>query len=152
MKDYLVIAEIIQVILSSDNATKQKLGRRFAAHLGLTPGQSGPDDGIDGLGFYNESKIHFQCKLRGRQLDKDDARMYYSDIDYHRVDVSIMLAGCGYKDTFPKRLFGHRHISDYKIHLLELRDIFEETPTFEEAVIDLPPLRDLGSVAWEDFR
>ncbi|HAN74073.1 MAG TPA: restriction endonuclease [Planktothrix sp. UBA8402] len=152
MDDPLIIYEIIQVILSANNSKKQELGRRFAARLGLTPGVAGPDDGIDGFGWDQNRKIHFQCKLRAKKLDKDDARMYYSDIDYHCVDLSVMLAGSGYKDTFIERLYGHRYIDNYKIYLLTLDDIFQETPAFEEAVEELPPLRDLGLIDWKTIK
>ncbi|NER32485.1 MAG: restriction endonuclease [Oscillatoria sp. SIO1A7] len=138
---------VIKGILNADPATKQDLGRRFAKHLGLTPGPRGSDDGIDGVLFYNGRKIHFQSKLKGERLDKDEARLYYSDLKYHKVDVSIMLAGIGYKDTFRERLFGHDGISNVTIHLLTLRDIFEETSSFQSALKDLPPLEELGKVA-----
>lgn len=146
MTDYLEIRAIIRGIVNCDNATKQEIGRRFAVHLGLEPGPLGSDDGIDGMGYHNERKIHFQCRLRDSLLDKDDARSYYSDIEYHRVDISVMLAGIGYKDTFTARLFGHNHISNYKIHLLTIRDLFEGTEAFQEALQDLPSLRDLSRV------
>src|SRR5262249_23645663 len=73
------------------------------------------------------------------ELDIDEARKYYSDIVYHAVDVSILLSATGYKDTFRERLFGHPGIAHIRVHLLTLRDMFEESPIFVEAVKDLPP-------------
>lgn len=143
----LIISEVIKVISSSSNSKKQDLGRRFALHLGLQSGEPGPDDGIDGYRFeIGFPKIHFQCKLRSTKLGKDDARLYYSDLDYHKIDISIYLSGLGYKDTFRERLNGHRYINDYKIHLLTLDDLFQENLIFQRAAIDLPPLRDVSSV------
>ena len=115
--------------------------------VGLEPGNEGPDDGIDGFGSdENGRRIHFQCKRIGELLDKDDARMYYSGLIYHKIDISIMLAGAGYKDTFKKRLFGHPNIDNIKIHLLTLRDIFEETKIFISAKADLPNLDNLADM------
>ena len=147
MLSYLQVRALIRGILQSDNATKQELGRRFAAHLGLTPGPRGPDDGIDGIVLHEGRKIHFQCKLRSTPLDKDDAREYYSDLKYHGVGVSIMLAGVDYKDTFKKRLFEHPDIQDIRIHLLTLRDLFEESDNYKKALHDLPQLGGLTAVA-----
>ncbi len=146
MNEFQVRALIIGIIGSS-NTAKQKLGRRFAEKLGLVPGSEGPDDGIDGFGFDTQGrKIHFQCKLRSEFLDKDDARMYYSDLKYHEIDISIMIAGKGYKDTFKQRLFGHPDISNIIIHLLTLRDVFEQNHAFQLAKGDLPNLQDLEDV------
>lgn len=145
MTDYLEIRALVIDTINCDNTTKQEIGRRFAVYLGLEPGPLGSDDGIDGIGLHNERKIHFQCRLKGEELDKDDARAYYSDIEYHRVDVSMMLAGIGYKDTFTERLYGHGNISRYKIHLLTLGDLFEESPAFQEALKDLPLQGDISS-------
>jgi hypothetical protein len=189
MNEFTTRALIIGII-GANNAAKQNYGRQFAAKLGLEPGNEGPDDGIDGFGSdENGRRIHFQCKLRGELLDKDDARMYYSDLIYHKIDISIrdfqklnspscgmgilarprfragrmptpqenfdyffiwkslMLAGEGYKDTFKQRLFGHPNIDNIKIHLLTLRDVFEETKIFILAKADLPKLDNLADVA-----
>ncbi len=63
-----------------------------------------------------------------------------------------MLAGIGYTQEFEERLSKFDDINKFIIHLLTLGDIFEETPTFKKALNDLPPLRDLGGGAWENFR
>jgi hypothetical protein len=102
---------IIQGLINVSNPTKQELGRRFAYFLGFTPGPRGPDDGVDGLIEEDNLKVHFQSKLSQHELGKDEAREYYSDIKFHEVDMSIMLAGVGYKNTFHERLFGHNDIA-----------------------------------------
>ena len=132
---------IIESILQSSNASKQKLGQRMAVYLGLEPGPKGSDDGIDGFGEKNNKKIHFQSKLRNVKLDRDEARKYFSDIIYHKADVSIILSGVGFKDTFRERLFGHKEIENVEIYLLELRDIFKKTDSFVDACKSLPDLR-----------
>ncbi|MCI0459088.1 MAG: hypothetical protein L0Z62_19195 [Gemmataceae bacterium] len=147
MLDYRQVRALIHGILNADNATKQGLGRRFAAYLGFTPGPGGPDDGIDGLLEHEGHRTHFQCKLRSTPLDRDDARLLYSDLKYHRVQVSILLAGVGFKDTFRERLFGHPDIDTVRIHLLTLADLFEETASFKAALQDLPLLAGLSEVA-----
>jgi hypothetical protein len=147
MLNFTMIRALIDGTLAVDNRTKQRLGQRFARALNLTPGPGGPDDGIDGIAEYAGIKIHFQCKLRGVHLDRDDARGYYSDLKYHRVAVSVMLAGTGYKDTFRERLFGHHDIDSVRIHLLTLEDLFLETDAHRLAVADLPPLQGLASIA-----
>ena len=134
---------LVRGILQSENDSKQRLGQRFADCLGLTPGPEGPDDGVDGSTYFEGKKIHFQSKLSRKPLDKDEARKYYSDINYHEADVSIMLSGNGYKDTFIQHLYGHQNIERVIIHLLTLQDLFEKTEVFQNALKDLPPLEKL---------
>jgi len=136
----LLIRALIRGILHADNATKQEIGQRFARHLRLEPGPLGADDGVEGYGISNGQNVHFQCKLRSTPLDKDDARLYYSDLKYHKVMISIMLAGVGYKETFTERLFGHPDIGTICIHLLTLFDLFGETPAYHAALKDMPQL------------
>ncbi|MFQ3618134.1 MAG: restriction endonuclease [Cyanobacteriota bacterium] len=138
---------LIEGILKAENASKQRLGQRFANCLQLTPGPEGPDDGVDGSTYFEGKKIHFQSKLSGKLLDKDEARKYYSDIIYHNADVSIMLSGVGYKETFLSRLYGHPDIDRVTIHLLTLQDLFEETEVFQNAIRDLPYLEKLKELA-----
>lgn len=137
---------LIKGILEAENDSKQKLGQRFADCLQLTPGPGGSDDGIDGSTFFEGKKIHFQSKLSRKPLDKDEARKYYSDIKYHRADVSIILSGVGYKETFTERLYGHPDIDVVVIHLLTLQDLFEKTEAFNNALKDLPPLEKLEGI------
>ena len=132
---------IVSSILQNSNAGKQKLGQRIAHHFGLTPGPRGSDDGIDGAATINDQKLHFQCKLKNTKLDREDARSYFSDIVYHKADISIMLSGIGYKETFLERLYGHTPIDSVAIHLLELKDLFEKNEIFLRACSVLPNLR-----------
>ena len=136
---------IVNAILQSSNANKQKLGQRIAYHLGLEPGPRGSDNGIDGYIEIDDQLIHFQSKLRSIKLDRDDARAYFSDIEYHQANVSIILSGVGFKSTFEERLFGHPSITGVEIHLLELKDIFENNNKFQEACSVLPELRYLDN-------
>ena len=131
---------IVESILQNSNAGKQRLGQRSALHLGLEPGPRGADDGIDGSLLKNAQMIHFQSKLRSVKLDREDARSYFSDISYHKADISIILSGVGFKDTFKERLFGHDGIENIEIHLLELKDIFEKNENFMKACAVLPEL------------
>ena len=131
---------IVEAILQSSNASKQRLGQRFASHFGLIPGPRGADDGIDGSLIRNDRLIHFQSKLRSIKLDREDARSYFSDISYHKANVSIILSGVGFKNTFKERLFGHEGIENIEIHLLELKDIFEKNENFMKACAVLPEL------------
>jgi hypothetical protein len=150
--DYLEIDALINGIIYSDPAVKQDLGRRFAAHLGLKPGQAGGDGGIDGEGELNGQKIYFQSKLYRVALDASYAADFCGNLGIHQADIGIMLAGVGYTSGFESRLKKYPNIDKLKIHLLTLEDIFAETPIFEEAVIDLPPLRNLSSGSWASFR
>jgi len=136
---------IIESILQNSNASKQCLGQRFALHLGLEPGPRGADDGIDGSLIKDGKMIHFQSKLRSVKLDREDARSYFSDISYHKADISIILSGVGFKNTFKKRLFGHEGIENIDIHLLELKDIFENNEIFIKACSVLPELKYLDN-------
>ncbi len=131
---------IVESILQNSNAGKQRLGQRFALHLGLKPGPRGADDGVDGSLIKDGKMIHFQSKLRSVKLDREDARSYFSDISYHKADISIILSGVGFKDTFKERLFGHEGIENIDIHLLELKDIFEKNENFTKACAVLPEL------------
>lgn len=141
----------VMSVLQCSNAGKQILGQRFAAHLGLIPGPRGKDDGIDGSLNKDGVVIHFQSKLRSVTLNTDDARNYYSDIVFHKANVSIILSGIGFKDEFRTRLFGHEGIENVKIHLLELRDVFEEGSVFLNACEDLPSLRFLDQSLRKQF-
>jgi hypothetical protein len=91
---------LIKGILQAENDSKQRLGQRFADCLNLTPRPEGADDGVDGSTYFEGRNIHFQSKLSRKPLDKDEGIKYYSDIKYHQADVSIMLSGVGYKETF----------------------------------------------------
>ena len=138
--------------MSLDNPTKQELGRRFAFYLGFEPGPRGPDDGVDGWFEHNGRRHHFQSKLSGQTLGKDEARLYYSDIKTHHVDVSVMLAGVGYKQTFRERLFGHDDLASVRIHLLSLNDLFDQTPVFSDAATDTPALARLADLDWNSYK
>ncbi|MCU0567868.1 MAG: hypothetical protein MUF49_14860 [Oculatellaceae cyanobacterium Prado106] len=72
--------------------------------------------------------------------------MYYSDIKYNQADISIMLAGKGYKETFLRRLFGHPDISTVAVHLLTLQDLFEKNEKFRNAIEVLPSLQGLDEI------
>jgi hypothetical protein len=146
MLSYLQLRALIEGILLSHPETKKETGRRIAAYLGFTPGPRGPDDGIDGLILDQGRKIHFQCKLAKHPLDKDGAREYYSDLKYHGVCTSILLSGVGFKDTFRERLFGHPDIASFRIHLLTLEDLFQDSPAFRAATQELPGLAGLAEV------
>lgn len=145
MRTLIQIQALVAGLVAADNATKQELGQRFARGLGLVPGPRGPDDGIDGSVNHNGKKVHFQCRLRSLPLDVDDARRYYSDLMFHHVDISIMLAGVGYKDTFRDKLFGHPGIEQVRVHLLTLADVFEESAAYRSALEDLPSITVLST-------
>lgn len=151
---------MIQGILAADPDIKQELGRRFAFHLGLTPGSLGADGGIDGYGSVNGSKVYFQSKLKSANLDAEEADSFYAKLILHQAEIAIMLAGIGYtlptkshpEVGFKNRLLKYPKIEQFKIHLLKIQDIFEENQTFQDAVTDLPTIRDLSREAWEAFR
>jgi Restriction endonuclease len=136
---------LIRSILDGPSEFKQQLGRRFAYVLGLKPGPRGTDDGVDGVGYHAGRKVYFQCRLRRTRLGKDDARELFSDMDKHRADLGIVLAGVGYTRWFQEKL--ENQIVKYVVHRLTLRDIFLETPVFQETILNLPPLRRLGNEA-----
>lgn len=156
MSNYKVINAVIQGIILSDTATKQELGRRFAYCLGLTPGPAGPDGGVDGEGYINGLKIYFQSKLENKNLGAEKADLLHSGLIRHSADIGVMLAGVGYtsatrskpKEGFKNRLLEFPDIERFRIHLLTLRDIFEENQTFKDAVNNLPPLRELNREVW----
>ncbi len=149
MTDYLAIDALIKGIINSNPATKQNLGRRFAAHLGLNPGKPGPDGGIDGYGLIEGRKIYFQSKLSKDLLGPDFADSLYANLKIHQSEIGIMLAGVGYTQKFRQRLSGFGDIEQFSIYLLTLQDVFGETPAFESAATNLPPLRDLSGGGWQ---
>lgn len=155
MTDEWVTRKLIDAIISLDPSSKGELGRRAAAHLGLEPGRVGKDGGIDGVGFLEGRKIYFQSKLESHPLDADYADSLYAKLVRHKTDVGVVLSGTGYTKGFEPRLreFEEIHTTVYgikwfKIHLLNLQDYFNETLTFQKAVEDLPPLRNLGIEKW----
>jgi len=142
--DYLEIDALVNGIISSSEAVKQDLGRRFAAHLGLTPGQAGKDGGIDGEGILNQKRIYFQCKLYRTPLDASFTADLCGNLVIHQADIGIMLSGVGYTQGYSTRLQEfHNNYPNITTHLLKLEDIFAETLVFEKAKLDLPQLRDL---------
>ncbi|MDB9311670.1 hypothetical protein PN462_01050 [Spirulina sp. CS-785/01] len=158
MSRYRVTNALIQGIISADTSTKQELGRRFAYSLGLTPGPLGADGGIDGKGFVDNAKVYFQSKLENKNLGATEADKFYAMMNRdNKADIGIMLAGVGYTSPtkshptagFRNRLLGYPDIDRFVIHLLTLRDIFEETAEFEAATQNLPTLRALSREAWK---
>jgi hypothetical protein len=148
MLNHMQIRALVLGITRAHTATKGELGQRFARHLGLEPGPPGSDGGVDGRGVLPDGReMHFQCKLWSGPLDTDEARKYYSDLKFHQFQVSVMLAGVGYKETFTERLFGHPDIDGIRIHLLTLADLFGETEAYQAALQDLPALAGLKGLA-----
>jgi hypothetical protein len=149
MLDFLAIDALVNGILASDNTTKQQLGQKFAAYLGLQPGPSGGDTGIDGFGEINGQRIYFQAKLENKLLDASRAAEFYGNLMLHRSQVGILLSGKGYTQGFMQRLELDPELHQrFNIHLLSLADLWGQTPKWESAVIDLPPLRSLTTVDW----
>lgn len=142
--DTTQIRALIVGYISASSEAKQRLGRCFAAELGLEPGPRGRDEGIDGSGYSNDGRqIYFQCKLSGKPLGQDQGDKFYSKIRDYAADVGIMLAGVGYKRTFEKRKEQYPEIQNTQIHLLTLQNIIERNSTFEKALEDLPNLSNL---------
>ncbi|MEA5618897.1 restriction endonuclease [Cronbergia sp. UHCC 0137] len=150
--DYLEINALINGIIFSRENIKQDLGRRFAAYLGLTPGKSGSDGGIDGYGKLNNDIIYFQSKLSQKILDASFAAEFVGNLVIHEANIGIMLAGVGYTDGFRSRLkqaFESNLLkTELNVHLLSLEDVFGETQVFAKATNDLPPLRNLSNGEW----
>jgi hypothetical protein len=146
------IRALVQGIVLSNSATKQELGQRFASFLGLQPGPRGPDDGIDGWLERNGKKIHFQCKLSAKELGKVEAHKYYAELRHLQPDVTIMLAGVGYKKTFVDRLFSYSDVKREQTHLLTLRDLFAENADYQRALNELPLLAGLAKVAMSQVK
>jgi hypothetical protein len=150
--DYLEIDALVNGIIYSNDAVKQELGRRFAVYLGLTPGKSGSNGGIDGYATVNNEMIYFQSKLSQNILDASFTADFVGNLIVHQADIGIMLAGIGYTDGFRSRLEQASQSKllniQPKIHLLNLEDVFGETTTFKKASKDLPILRDLSNGEW----
>ncbi len=148
MLDHLTSRALIDGIINADSKTKGNLGQRCAAHLGLEPGTSGKDGGIDGVGFINQQKIYFQSKLINQPLDAVFADYLYGNLVRHKANIGIVLTGIGYTSGVSQRLREFDDIDQFKIHLLTLHDYFNETLNFQAASKDLPHLRDLGIEKW----
>lgn len=87
--NYLEVDALVKGIIYSDEAVKQDLGRRFAAYLGLSPGQPGKDGGIDGEGILDNKKIYFQCKLYRTSLDASFTADFCGNLVIHEADIGI---------------------------------------------------------------
>lgn len=150
MTDFLAIDAIVNGILEAENSTKQELGRRFAAYLGIQAGSTGADGGVDGFGEFNGRKIYFQSKLERNRFDASRAAEFYGNLCLHGAQLSIMLSGIGYTSGFQTRLNKDLDLDKkFKIHLLSLFDIFAETPNFKVATLDLPDLQNLSNGNWK---
>jgi len=154
--DFLEIDALVSGIIYSSETAKQDLGRRFAAYLGLTPGKSGSDGGIDGYAKINHDIIYFQSKLSQNILDASYTADLIGNMMIHEANIGIMLAGAGYTDGFRSRLnkgIQSKQINtQLKIHLLSLEDVFGETEIFIKATQDLPLLRNLSNGAWAKYK
>ena len=143
MTDFLATEALVNGILYADATLKGELGRRFAQYLGLTPG----DGGCDGSGEIEGKRIYFQSKLEHDRLDASRAAEFYGNLGLHQAQIGVIIAGAGYTTGFSQRLAKDPQLHQrYQLHLLSLRDIFEETETFQKAVLNLPPLRNLSQV------
>jgi hypothetical protein len=152
MTDFLAIEALVNGIIYADTTVKGELGRRFALYLGLTPGEVGKDGGCDGVGELEGQRIYFQSKLERERLDASRAAEFYGNLGLHQAQIGIMLSGAGYTPGFAQRLAKDPHLNDrYKLHLLSLRDLFEETETFQQATQSLPPLKNLNQIPLNDF-
>lgn len=152
MTDFLGIEALVNGILYADATLKGDLGRRFALYLGLTPGEIGNDGGCDGVGELGGKRIYFQSKLERNRLDASRAAEFYGNLGLHQAQISVMLAGNGYTPGFVQRLEKDPNLSQqFTIHLLSLRDLFEETAAFQKATQSLPPLRNLSKIQLNDL-
>jgi hypothetical protein len=150
MTDFLAIDAIVAGILEAENSTKQELGRRFAAYLGIQAGPTGTDEGVDGFGEFNGRKIYFQSKLEKNRFDASRAAEFYGNLCLHGAQIGIMLSGTGYTSGFQTRLNKDPDLNQkFKIHLLSLFDVFAETSEFEAATLDLPDLQNLRDGNWK---
>jgi hypothetical protein len=150
MTDFLAIDAIVNGIINAETPTKQELGRRFAAYLGIQAGLKGKDEGVDGSGEFNGRKIYFQSKLESSLFDASRAAEFYGNLCIHGAQIGIMLSGKGYTSGFRTRLNKDPELNQkFKIHLLSLSDIFAETPDFEAATLDLPGLQSLCNGNWK---
>jgi hypothetical protein len=144
--DFLAVEALVNGIIYADTTVKGELGRRFALHLGLTPGAIGRDGGCDGIGTVNGQQIYFQSKLERERLDASRAAEFYGNLGLHQAQIGILLSGAGYTLGFTERLAKDPELDQrYRIHLLSLRDLFEETEAFQQAIQSLPPLRNLST-------
>ncbi|MGI0493519.1 hypothetical protein ACN4EG_17185 [Alkalinema pantanalense CENA528] len=152
MTDFLAIEALINGIVSADTTLKGELGRRFALYLGLTPGEIGRDGGCDGTGEINGKSIYFQSKLEREKMDASRAAEFYGNVGLHQANIGIMLSGAGYTPGFAQRLAKDPYLTQrYEIHLLSLRDLFEESTAFQQAIVSLPPLRNLRNFQFQDL-
>ena len=114
----------------------------------MTPGDIGSDGGCDGSGEIKGKRIYFQSHLERERLDASRAAKFYGNLGLHQAQIGVLIAGAGYTAGFAQRLLKDPQLHQrYQLHLLSLRDIFEETEPFHNAVLDLPPLRNLSQVA-----
>lgn len=140
------IRALIQGYLNATEEAKQRLGRCFAAELGLQPGNRGPDGGIDGSGYSDDGrKIYFQCRLSSKKLGKQDADEFYKKIKEEQADIGIMLAGVGYTNTFVSYQAVYPEIENASIHLLTLKDILEKSLNYENTIRDLPSIKAINN-------
>ncbi len=150
MTDFLAIDAIVNGIINAENSTKQELGRRFAAYLGIQAGPRGEDEGVDGSGEFNGRRIYFQSKLERNRFDASRAAEFYGNLCIHDAQIGIMLSGTGYTSGFRTRLDKDPNLDQkFKIHLLSLLDVFAETPDFQIATLDLPSLQNLCNGNWK---
>jgi hypothetical protein len=152
MTDFLAVEALVNGIIYADTTVKGELGRRFALHLGLTPGEIGRDGGCDGVGEVDGKRIYFQSKLERERLDASRAAEFYGNLGLHQAQIGVMLSGAGYTSGFAQRLAKDPNLDQrYTIHLLSLSDLFGETEALQWAIESLPPLKDLSQIQLNEW-
>jgi hypothetical protein len=146
------IDQLIYGINYSSNQRKQIIGRALAEHLSFIPGPGGKDGSVDGAIMGSDEKLfaHFQSKLSSNSIHLDEAKILHSDLIRLSPHVCVYVAGVGYDDSV-YRLLSSQNISQINsIHLLTLKDIFQHSDAYIEALKSLPKHAG-GEINWSIF-
>ena len=154
--EYYIASQIVDGILECDNATKQRLGQKFARYLNFIEGPRGKDDGIDGIVEHNGKQILFQSKLEKNSIGVDKAKIFFVDMGRHNASIGIYLSGCGFSSEFHKVIrelieeAKEKEKRTFEVYCLSLLDILTENEKYHEAKVILPPISKCLEVLTEE--
>lgn len=146
------IEQIIYGVIHASSARKQDIGRALAAHLSFIPGPGGKDGAVDGaiVGVEQNLLAHFQSKLSSKPIRLDQGKILHSDLTRLKPRVCIYIAGVGYDDSVI-RLLNEQNVSQLtQLHLLTLKDVFQQSNAYMDALKALPQHQG-GEINWNRF-
>lgn len=146
------IEQMIYGVVHASSPRKQLIGRSLAEHMSFIPGPGGKDGSVDGAILSEDDELigHFQSKLSSKAIPLDEGKILHSDILRLKPQVSIYVSGVGFDASVYRLLDTQITGQDTTIHLLSLKDIFEHSERYLNALRSIPSHQG-GEINWGRF-